>query len=80
MKASMAIKPGTAIDDEILKCCEKLDMILIMTVEPGFGGQKFMQSCLPKVSAILLSAQIFFPILSAGGNHKKVISNDRYSG
>ena len=53
MKAGMAIKPTTEITREIIDCCHSLDMILIMTVEPGFGGQKFMSHCLEKVGYIL---------------------------
>ncbi|MGA8851959.1 MAG: ribulose-phosphate 3-epimerase [Aeromicrobium sp.] len=47
-RASMALKPGTAIEpyEDLLP---ELDMILIMTVEPGFGGQKFLDICLPKI-------------------------------
>ena len=54
MKAGMAIKPTTEITPEIIDCCHCLDMILIMTVEPGFGGQKFMSHCLEKVGHIIL--------------------------
>jgi ribulose-phosphate 3-epimerase len=48
-RASMALKPDTPIDpyEDLLP---ELDMVLIMTVEPGFGGQSFMDSCLPKVT------------------------------
>ena len=48
-RASMAIKPDTALEpyEDLLP---EIDMILIMTVEPGFGGQSFMDSCLPKVA------------------------------
>lgn len=47
-RAGMAIKPGTKLEDyEAL--FGHLDMILIMTVEPGFGGQSFMADQLPKV-------------------------------
>jgi ribulose-phosphate 3-epimerase len=47
-RASMALKPATPIEpyEDLLP---ELDMILIMTVEPGFGGQKFLDVCLPKI-------------------------------
>jgi ribulose-phosphate 3-epimerase len=47
-RASMALKPATPIDpyEDLLP---ELDMVLIMTVEPGFGGQKFLDLCLPKI-------------------------------
>ena len=47
-KAGVSIKPGTApevLDDYL----EDIDLILVMSVEPGFGGQKFMDSSLPKI-------------------------------
>ncbi len=47
-RASMALKPATPIEpyEDMLG---ELDMVLIMTVEPGFGGQKFLDLCLPKI-------------------------------
>ncbi len=47
-RASMALKPATPIEpyEDLLP---ELDMVLIMTVEPGFGGQKFLDICLPKI-------------------------------
>ncbi len=50
-RASMAIKPGTAFDpyEELLP---ELDMVLVMTVEPGFGGQSFMADQLAKVAQV----------------------------
>lgn len=55
--AGVALKPATPVDVlyEILDSPqdkERPDMVLIMTVEPGFGGQKFMASELPKVQAL----------------------------
>ncbi len=47
-RAAAALKPGTQIED-IEDLLPDLDMILIMTVEPGFGGQSFMETMLPKV-------------------------------
>lgn len=48
LKAGISIKPGTDVKELIpyIKCVE---MVLIMTVEPGFGGQKFMQDMMDKV-------------------------------
>ncbi|MDO9484628.1 MAG: ribulose-phosphate 3-epimerase [Actinomycetota bacterium] len=47
-RASAAVKPGTDISvvEDLLPY---LDMILVMTVEPGFGGQSFMDAMLPKI-------------------------------
>ena len=47
-RASMALKPATPIEayEDLLP---ELDMVLIMTVEPGFGGQSFLDICLPKI-------------------------------
>jgi ribulose-phosphate 3-epimerase len=47
-RAGMALKPATAIDPYEDLLCE-LDMVLVMTVEPGFSGQDFLEVCLPKV-------------------------------
>jgi ribulose-phosphate 3-epimerase len=47
-RAGMAIKPGTKLDD-YEELFPELDMILIMTVEPGFGGQSFMSDQMSKV-------------------------------
>jgi ribulose-phosphate 3-epimerase len=50
-RASMAIKPGTpfAPYEDLLP---ELDMVLVMTVEPGFGGQSFMADQMPKVAQV----------------------------
>ena len=47
-KAGLSIKPGTSVD-EILPYLEQLDLVLVMTVEPGFGGQAFMHDMMEKV-------------------------------
>ena len=47
-RAGMALKPATPIDP-YADLLDELDMILLMTVEPGFGGQKFLDLCLPKI-------------------------------
>lgn len=48
-KAGIAIKPKTPAQ-ELLPYMDRLDLALVMTVEPGFGGQKFMADMMPKVS------------------------------
>jgi ribulose-phosphate 3-epimerase len=50
-KAALAVKPNTDID-VVMPYIDKLSMILVMTVEPGFGGQSFMQSTMPKIEKI----------------------------
>ncbi|KAL1918353.1 uncharacterized protein VTP21DRAFT_3013 [Calcarisporiella thermophila] len=51
MKAGVAVKPKTPIES-VYDIADKVDMVLVMTVEPGFGGQKFMAECMPKVKAL----------------------------
>ena len=48
-RAALAIKPKTSLD-QYLEFLDDLDMLLIMTVEPGFGGQKFMADQIPKIA------------------------------
>ena len=48
-RASLALKPKTSLDP-YLEFLDDLDMLLIMTVEPGFGGQKFMTDQLTKIA------------------------------
>ena len=51
VKAAVALKPATPAET-LFPFLEKLDMALVMTVEPGFGGQSFMADQLPKIAAI----------------------------
>lgn len=47
-RAGIAVKPGTAIEP-YLELLEEFDQVLVMTVEPGFGGQSFMEETMPKL-------------------------------
>ena len=50
-RAGVVLKPGTPAE-AALPFLEKVELILVMTVEPGFGGQSFMADMMPKVSAL----------------------------
>lgn len=51
LKAGIAIKPKTPAES-VFPYLKKLDFVLVMAVEPGFGGQKFITDMLPKIEAI----------------------------
>lgn len=51
IKASLTVKPATPVED-IFPYLDRLSMVLIMTVEPGFGGQSFMEDMMPKVAKL----------------------------
>jgi len=48
VRAGVALKPATPVE-EIADFLDEFDMVLIMTVEPGFGGQAFIEGCVPKI-------------------------------
>lgn len=51
VKAGVALNPATPVE-AIAHVLDKLDLVLLMTVNPGFGGQKFIEAVLPKISAV----------------------------
>ena len=48
VRAGVSIKPATPVND-ISHLLEDVDMVLVMTVQPGFGGQKYIQDCTEKI-------------------------------
>ena len=52
MKAGLSIKPGTPVD-KVFPFLTDLDLVLIMSVEPGMGGQKFIPETLDKISSLI---------------------------
>ena len=55
VKAGMSIKPKTSASS-VFPYLKALDLVLVMTVEPGFGGQKFMYDCAEKIPLIKAQA------------------------
>ncbi|KAI3984000.1 hypothetical protein MKX01_035127 [Papaver californicum] len=54
MRVGVTLKPGTPIEEvyPLVEAKNPVDMVLVMTVEPGFGGQKFMPEMMDKVCAL----------------------------
>lgn len=50
-RAGIAVKPGTPVDP-FLELLHEFDQVLVMTVEPGFGGQSFMPETMPKLARV----------------------------
>jgi ribulose-phosphate 3-epimerase len=67
-KVGLAIKPGTKFS-QVEEFIEELDLLLIMTVEPGFGGQSFMTDQMEKVSQAraFINEGKAFPLLQVDG-------------
>lgn len=66
IKAGLSIKPKTA-PEEIFAFLDRLDLLLVMTVEPGFGGQEFMHDCAMKIPLIKEKVQKDIIIQVDGG-------------
>lgn len=56
--AGLSIKPATPVE-VIEKLIPRLDLVLIMTVEPGFGGQKFLHNCVSKIADVKEYARLY---------------------
>ena len=70
IKIGLSIKPKTQVQ-EIMQYLKEVDLILIMTVEPGFGGQKFMPDCADKIAEIKKYAKKNIIIEVDGGINKE---------
>lgn len=66
VRVGISIKPKTKVE-KILKFLDKIDLVLVMSVEPGFGGQEFMNSALIKIKEIKNAAKPKLLISVDGG-------------
>ncbi|HND84215.1 MAG TPA: ribulose-phosphate 3-epimerase [Pseudobdellovibrionaceae bacterium] len=76
VKAGISLKPGTAVQD-LLPVLELVDLVLVMTVEPGFGGQKFREDQVPKIHQLVKWRQekgLKFLIEVDGGVNAETVS------
>ena len=74
IKAGLSIKPKTN-PEEILEYLPYFDLLLVMTVEPGFGGQKFLRECAEKIDLIKRFADESMIIQVDGGINANNIDN-----
>lgn len=72
-KAGLAISPGTSLD-AVLPYLDRLDMVLCMTVEPGYGGQEYIKAVEEKITALRNIAGDDFYIQIDGGVTKDNIT------
>lgn len=82
MKAGMSVKPNTPVS-ALYPYLNKLDMALVMTVEPGFGGQGFMEFTLDKIASLRAQADslnIPLDIEVDGGITDKTAPRVRHAG
>lgn len=82
VKVGLVIKPKTPAS-AVFKYLDRLDMVLVMTVEPGFGGQSFMKDMLPKAAEIKAECKrrgIDIPVEADGGISEKTIESAAKAG
>lgn len=79
---ALALKPATPAE-AVFPYLDKIGMVLVMTVEPGFGGQSFMEDMMPKVSAVRAECErrgIDMDIQVDGGINAKTVETAAAAG
>lgn len=82
MKAGVAINPGTPVE-AVVPVLPLVDQVLVMTVNPGFGGQTFIPETLPKIEALVVLREqmgLTFDIEVDGGIDKDTIKLAKAAG
>mgnify|MGYP002515916946 FL=1 len=81
-KVGISIKPKTSVD-KIIKYLDKVDLVLVMSVEPGFGGQSFIENSLDKIKELrkyIDENKLNVLIEVDGGINEKTASKCRLAG
>ena len=73
-KPAIAVKPNTSIET-VYPYLDKLYMVLVMTVEPGFGGQSYMEHMMPKVEALKEKAPNLLVQVDGGIGIETIVSS-----
>lgn len=71
VKAGLVLNPETPVE-KVMPYLAEADEVLVMTVHPGYGGQKFIADCLPKVSAIRSRRPGIDIMIDGGGNDETI--------
>ena len=73
MKAGISVKPGTPVE-VLAPYLEEVELVLVMTVEPGFGGQSFMEDMMPKLAWLRERCRPVTVLQVGGGINRKTIA------
>ena len=73
MKAGISVKPGTPVE-VLAPYLDEVELVLVMTVEPGFGGQSFMEDMMPKLAWLRERCRSGTVLQVDGGINRKTIA------
>ena len=73
MKAGISVKPGTPVE-VLAPYLDEVELVLVMTVEPGFGGQSFMEDMMPKLAWLRQRCRPGTVLQVDGGINRKTIA------
>ena len=79
MKAGISVKPGTPVE-VLAPYLDEVELVLVMTVEPGFGGQSFMEDMMPKLAWLRQRCRPGTVLQVDGGINRKTIATAAAAG
>lgn len=79
MKAGISVKPGTPVE-VLAPYLDEVELVLVMTVEPGFGGQSFMEDMMPKLTWLRQRCRPGTVLQVDGGINRKTIATAAAAG